>query len=526
MSDMNRSGLTRRRFLQGMGYSAAAAALIDVSATMGFGTALGPGANQAFAAASGSIRFGSMFPKLPPFKPDADPNTTVNNLATLALSMSSSTNAGNPNGTGAIYTYWGQFIDHNLTRDLTPLPFDPVNGVAFHFVDPNTVTNQESFVFNLNNLYNTSPPSGTGAVFAPDGVRLVVQNPNPNGVPDVPRNSSGIALIGDPRNDENELTLQVHLAFMFFHNAVVDALKITDLATAKATVSKYYQWAVLNDFLPTICGPTVPAGILDGSIKNPYSGSPTITPIEWDNSAYRLHNMVRSAYEMNITANGGHPIFNGTDDDLHGGRQLPAANQIDFGNFVNALAGSSNVINQFNEFAPLMAGPASATASPTTEDSGGGTALYELPIGSDPGSIPIGLNTEPTGSDILAFRDLIRVFSYGNPSGQDVAAALGVPVISPTDAIDSTAVPGFTSGTPLWYYLLVEAQQNNPQFVGPSAARIIAGVFIERMKADPNGILNPANTKFAPEPPIAPTKGEFGIADLITFAGLAANGSA
>jgi hypothetical protein len=529
MTTIDRRQFDRRKFLQGLGFSAAAAALIDVStvfespvrasaaelATSGTGTA--PSENF-----SRLSKFTRLFPNLPPFRPDRNPNTTVNNLAELALSMSSAANAGNPNGTGAIYTYWGQFIDHDLTRDLQAIPFDPAAGVPFSFINPTTLTNFETFVFDLSSLYNTSPAQGTGAVFASDGVHMVTQEPNPNGVPDVPRNSSGVALIGDPRNDENEIVVQVHHGFLRFHNAVVDALGITNLGEAQAIVTKYYQWAILNDFLPTICGPDVPAGILNGSIPNPYPASdanvtPPLTPVEWSTAAYRLHPMVRTAYLMNNTGDGGHPLFDGTDDDLHGGRQIPAANAIDFGNFVNSIAGASNVINQFNELQPVMSGPAGPDASPTTSDTDtGGAALYDLPIGGQSGA-------EPSGSDILAFRNLIRGFSYGDPSGQDVAQALGQPVISPTDAIDPSVVSGFESGTPLWYYLLQEAQANNPQFVGPSAARIIAGSFIRIMGAE-GGILSNRGKSFTPEPPIAPAAGQFGIADLLLFAGVATQG--
>ena len=39
---------------------------------------------------------------------------------------------------------------------------------------------------------------------------------------DLPRSPEGFALIGDHRNDENLLVAQTHLAFLKFHNKVVD----------------------------------------------------------------------------------------------------------------------------------------------------------------------------------------------------------------------------------------------------------------------------------------------------------------
>ena len=39
---------------------------------------------------------------------------------------------------------------------------------------------------------------------------------------DLPRSGQLTALIGDPRNDENLILSQLQLAFLRFHNAVVD----------------------------------------------------------------------------------------------------------------------------------------------------------------------------------------------------------------------------------------------------------------------------------------------------------------
>jgi len=42
---------------------------------------------------------------------------------------------------------------------------------------------------------------------------------------DLPRNSQKTALVGDPRNDENLIVSQLHLALLRFHNRVVDDVK-------------------------------------------------------------------------------------------------------------------------------------------------------------------------------------------------------------------------------------------------------------------------------------------------------------
>jgi hypothetical protein len=80
----------------------------------------------------------------------------------------------------------------------------------------------------------------------------------------VPRNSQMIALIGDPRNDENLIASQLHLGFLRFHNAVVDYVE-TELglsgsppdqlfAEAQQIVRWHYQWIPIHEFLRLTCG--------------------------------------------------------------------------------------------------------------------------------------------------------------------------------------------------------------------------------------------------------------------------------
>jgi hypothetical protein len=89
-------------------------------------------------------------------------------------------------------------------------------------------------MLDLDSLYGSGPfanphlydtvSHNTKLVLSPDGVdfaRTVTAD-----------SSSGMALIGDPRNDENLLLNQLHLAFIKFHNQLVDALaagEITDV---------------------------------------------------------------------------------------------------------------------------------------------------------------------------------------------------------------------------------------------------------------------------------------------------------
>ena len=61
-------------------------------------------------------------------------------------------------------------------------------------------------------------------LYADDRHFLVPENVN--GVIDMPRRADGSAIIVETRNDENQITSQLHVAMLLFHNAVVDTLHL------------------------------------------------------------------------------------------------------------------------------------------------------------------------------------------------------------------------------------------------------------------------------------------------------------
>jgi hypothetical protein len=73
--------------------------------------------------------------------------------------------------------------------------------------------------------------------------------------------------------------------------------------------------------------------------------------------------------------------------------------------------------------------------------------------------------------------------------------------------------------TPLWYYILKEAEvlQNGVR-MGPVGGRIIGEVFIGLLRADRDSYLT-VNRNWKPTLPSA-TAGDFEIADLLRFAGV------
>ncbi|MDQ4133516.1 MAG: peroxidase, partial [Actinomycetota bacterium] len=174
-------------------------------------------------AAGDGGRFGRMFPDLPPF------SATDEALKRLADSMGPGgppverVSAGgrqlepgeNPDLASG-YTYVGQFADHDIT-------FDPDTSLQRQS-DPNAVKSFRTPRFDLDSLYGTGPLDSPFLYDQEDPAKLLVgQNTGPNFEPeDLPRNRQGRAVICDPRNDLHVIISQLHLAFIHFHNAVVD----------------------------------------------------------------------------------------------------------------------------------------------------------------------------------------------------------------------------------------------------------------------------------------------------------------
>src|SRR5204863_7502440 len=93
--------------------------------------------------------------------------------------------------------------------------------------------------------------------------------------PDLQRAATGRAIIGDPRNDENLIVSQLQVAFLRFHNRVLDQVasehpnfaKDDVFKLAQQTVRWHYQWVVIHDFLRRLVGQAVIDDIL---LQQPY----------------------------------------------------------------------------------------------------------------------------------------------------------------------------------------------------------------------------------------------------------------
>ena len=256
-------------------------------------------------------------------------------------------------GIPAGFTYLGQFVDHDLTFDKTPVTLGDR-------VTPAQLVQNRSPSLDLDSLY--------GAGQDPVGEVLRGRRPSQDGEDGRNRAGQGAAglrpaaglsrperrtaVIPDPRNDENLAVAQTHLAFIRFHNRVVDSLPSSVPAAqkfmrARRTVVKHYQWMLRHDLLPRICDGAVVRNVFDHGRKVFEVGAtptdvPTM-PVEFSVAAYRLgHSMVRDEeYSWNKRFDFGSASldllfeFSGLSGTLGGGRRLPSNWIADFRRLYN-----------------------------------------------------------------------------------------------------------------------------------------------------------------------------------------------
>src|SRR5450631_396685 len=287
-------------------------------------------------------RFGRMFRYLPSAtygKTDADSRAA---LMTLGAAMTSSVDAqkdgfdGEESGIPALYTYFGQFVDHDIT-------FDPMTTLIQHS-DPDAITDFRTPALDLDNVYGRGP--GDQPYMYDGGSKFLLGDPLDNGAFDLPRNNANPqrALIGDPRNDENSIVSQFQALMLRFHNRVVDDNPGLDFPSLQKVVRWHYQWVIVYDFLTRI----VSAPVLDGlktngqyekkNLKFFHWKNDPFMPVEFSVAAYRLgHSMIRPGYRLNDDDSTLLPIFPppAGGDGLTGFQAMANNRGIDWGRFID-----------------------------------------------------------------------------------------------------------------------------------------------------------------------------------------------
>lgn len=459
-------------------------------------------------------------------------------LDQLAESMATEAPAASESALPPILTYFGQFIDHDITAntdrevvgisvidgDIEPMDRDLVQQGLGNLRDGS---------LGLDSLYGDKPGQGpfatklAGLMRHPtfrNAMRIGMTADSGDGRPPLPADPAADllrlgflldrghltetelndlpadlrgnfvgpdgpirtrAIIGDGRNDENLLVAQLHVAFLRLHNKFAEIT--ADFEKARRMTQFHYQWLVLNEYLPAICAGNIADEVLAAGAplyteffeaNRPADAAQLPMPLEFSVAAFRFgHSMVRGGYD--------HNRFFGT-----------------------AVAGSTQLIpfasfQQLFEFTGSGGMPSPLTADPKASLPGNWVLEWDRMVHAEtPNRSARKIDThlaEPLNNMInqpaspammrrLAQRNLRRGYRLNLPSAQAVVQALNdtghyrpIPVLSPQEVRGDRAFldgSGLDSATPLWFYVLREAELTGGHHLGALGSHIVANTLV------------------------------------------------
>jgi hypothetical protein len=400
----------------------------------------------------GPATYARMFPELPEFRAEEEFLHKLGRAGGLCDCGDVGDEPASLSDVAAGWPIFGQFVAHDITADRSTLKSQ---------VDSASLHNARSPKLNLENLYGDGPTGNPFLFQRDDPAQFLI---GANGT-DVQRNVEGIAVIGDPRNDSHMLISQLHLAMLKAHNQFVDELRAAGVADdrvfdeAARELRWHYQWAILNEFLPAFVGQDLVSQILRDGTRWFRPERDAFIPLEFADAAYRAaHGQIRHRYQCNARSEAV-ALF----PELLGFRAVPAEHVVDWTLFFDA---------------PSTQGAQDVPAPQRCKKIDGKLvrALIELPVA-------VTGECEIEDYHSLAVRDLQRGQGVGLPSGEAVARHLGFAPITPEQV--GIAATGWRGETPLWYYVLREADVcTGGQHLGPVGGTIVSEVLIGLIDVD------------------------------------------
>jgi len=376
------------------------------------------------------------------------------------------------------FTYFGQFLHHDLTDDSSSLE-------EARRLEPEQIRNDQLPCFNLANLYGEGPFAGPhAALYEPGGVRLRV-GPKVSLTDGSSRSfdlaTDGNVLAADRRAAENVILRQMTAFFARLHNCAVeqhrrDAANPEKLfAQARRQLCWQFQRLIYEDYLPRLLDPDVYQRVFVEN-RPRLRWREFAVPAEFAAAAMRFgHSMVREEYFLSRTSR-----------DLklpelatraRDPRSLESEWAIEWGQFFQNASIDSQAI----------------TARPI--DTKITAPLHRLPL---PALHVFNLGA-PTGGDgtiNLPLLTLLRGAALRLPSGQTVARAFDEPELTldeltrdcagaPTPGGEVLRAHGLLRATPLFFYILREAEvRGHGNHLGRVGSQIVAEVLHAALHRD------------------------------------------
>ena len=410
----------------------------------------------------------------------------------------SANNPNNPNHTAGT-TFFGQFLDHDMT-------FDAGSRLA-RATNPEDARNFRTPALDLDSVYGAGPVAQQELYDPVDHIKLKVES---GGLfEDLPRRTDGTAIVGDPRNDENLIVAGLHCAFLRFHNHAVDYVRdqgVSDTADvfARGTPAHHLALPVARrarvpaaDRRPRSDRRRAPAAVAGSTCRREARRSSRSSsrpaPSAWGTAwcVPRTEPISPATTGNRSSRSCSTPRRTGSGRSRRPPRRPPRAAAIH--RLANVLRlrrrrGEAEQEDRHQALDPALQPSARCDREPRRTHGSAPTQPAPAPH-----------MAAPLGAE--------RRARHGRPAARHRRPArtgrLGV---------------GFERSTPLWYYVLKEAEVvADGLHLGPVGGRIVAEVFVGLLESDPASYLAaPARWQ-----PTLPTRsGEFRMTDFLAFAGV------
>ncbi|MEM6342502.1 MAG: peroxidase family protein [Bacteroidota bacterium] len=292
---------------------------------------------------------------------------------------------------------------------------------------------------------------------------------------DLQRNAQHKAIIPDARNDENLIVSRMQVLFIEFHNKVVELVRqetggYNVFQEARKRVIWHYQWLILHEFLIKVMEPDIYQEIYEeGSTFYCHPGG---LPLEFTGAAFRIgHSQTREDNRINAQTVAG--LF-----------ELGAFEKMD----------------QYLDWRYMFDFGDACVQMAKKIDSKIAKSFHNIPF----------IRTDRPIEKSLPYRNLKRGVVYGLPSGEDVAKRMSIVPLEIPAKEDLEL-----KGTPLWYYILKEAEMmHGGERLGPVGSRLTGEVFMTILRHDDASFL-----KVDPlwQPDLGTEAGRFTFQDMIHF---------